>query len=188
MFFLGPLLFSWAFVIDWDLFNGDLCPFILYRKDREVSMASTRKSRNVNKRFTKMNDEWLDKDATIVNKSRTRVSICGLGKPHSFFSRKIHILLVKWDTGVSSIFISSFTHGWMDSMPATFIILLLPCKWLDDANWTTASIFCKKIRDCLSYLWTLLLTIYLLDEFIGMRWDLQNWSPLHLEYTRFAGC
>ncbi|XP_038971850.1 protein ALWAYS EARLY 2-like isoform X3 [Phoenix dactylifera] len=35
-------------------------------------MASTRKSRNVNKRFAKVNDEWLDKDATIANKSKTR--------------------------------------------------------------------------------------------------------------------
>ncbi|XP_010931795.1 protein ALWAYS EARLY 3 isoform X3 [Elaeis guineensis] len=35
-------------------------------------MASTRKSRNVNKRFAKVNDEWLDKDATVVNKSKTR--------------------------------------------------------------------------------------------------------------------
>ncbi|KAJ6832829.1 protein ALWAYS EARLY 2-like isoform X2 [Iris pallida] len=35
-------------------------------------MASTRKSRNVNKRYGKINDEWLEKDATSASKSRTR--------------------------------------------------------------------------------------------------------------------
>ncbi|KAJ6837548.1 protein ALWAYS EARLY 2-like isoform X2 [Iris pallida] len=35
-------------------------------------MASTRKSRNVNKRYGKINDEWLEKDGTSASKSRTR--------------------------------------------------------------------------------------------------------------------
>ncbi|XP_072981693.1 protein ALWAYS EARLY 3-like isoform X2 [Typha angustifolia] len=35
-------------------------------------MASTRKSRNVNKRFAKFSEDWPDKDATTANKSRMR--------------------------------------------------------------------------------------------------------------------
>ncbi|XP_020256591.1 protein ALWAYS EARLY 2-like isoform X1 [Asparagus officinalis] len=35
-------------------------------------MASTRKSRGVNKRFAKINEEWTDKDATNANKNRPR--------------------------------------------------------------------------------------------------------------------
>ncbi|XP_020105525.1 protein ALWAYS EARLY 2 isoform X3 [Ananas comosus] len=35
-------------------------------------MASTRKSRNANKRFAKVNEEWAEKDATPLNKNRNR--------------------------------------------------------------------------------------------------------------------
>jgi len=38
-------------------------------------MVSTRKSRSVNKRFAKVNEEWPDKDGTNANKNRPRVSI-----------------------------------------------------------------------------------------------------------------
>ena len=38
-------------------------------------MSSTRKSRSVNKRFAKVNEEWPDKDGTHANKNRPRVSI-----------------------------------------------------------------------------------------------------------------
>jgi hypothetical protein len=41
-------------------------------------MSSTRKVRNVNKRYAKINEDWNDKDATVVHKSKVRVSIFAL--------------------------------------------------------------------------------------------------------------
>jgi hypothetical protein len=45
-------------------------------------MASSRKVRNANKRYAKINEDWQDKDDTNVNKSKVRVS---LSKNHFFF-------------------------------------------------------------------------------------------------------
>lgn len=41
---------------------------------KEISMASTRKLRNVNKRYAKVFEEWIEKDETPPKKNRTRVS------------------------------------------------------------------------------------------------------------------
>ena len=47
-------------------------------------MASARKVRNTNKRYAKINEDWQDKDATSVPKSKVRVSTCE--NQHFFFS------------------------------------------------------------------------------------------------------
>lgn len=39
-------------------------------------MSSTRRSRSVNKRFAKVNEEWPDKGGANANKNRPQVSIC----------------------------------------------------------------------------------------------------------------
>jgi hypothetical protein len=41
-------------------------------------MSSTRKVRNVNKRYAKINEDWNDKDAAVVHKNKVRVSTCTL--------------------------------------------------------------------------------------------------------------
>jgi hypothetical protein len=46
-----------------------------------LSMVSTRKMRNLNKSNAKINEDCSDKDATVVHKSKARVSIyvlCGV--------------------------------------------------------------------------------------------------------------